>query len=53
MLKGMFYPKMEEMQAMRGAGTQNIMGGYNAGQQQKEQDVQTLLSLAKLAKGGQ
>lgn len=53
MLKGMFYPKMEEMQALRGASTQNIMGGYNAGQQQKEQDVQTLLSLAKLAKGGQ
>lgn len=48
MLKGMFYPKMEEMQAMRGAGIQNAMEGYNAGQQKQEQDFQKMLSVAKL-----
>ena len=48
MLKGMFYPKMEEMQAMRGAGIQNAMEGYNAGQQKQEQDFQNMLSVAKL-----
>jgi hypothetical protein len=51
MLKGMFYPKLQEMQALKGAAIQNTMEGFNAGQQNKEQDIQTLLSLAKLASG--
>lgn len=51
MLKGMFYPKLQEMQALKGAAIQNTMEGFNAGQQKKEQDIQTLLSLAKLASG--